>query len=164
MIVLSLLIASALASPSPTTGTFRPTVSVSDALSGLEMCRAVITPSGVDETPFKKAHWPKLKLTASSDEDPGQVKALKAWSPPNSFMMVLVSQKDGKSRCNVAAPVGNRQTADELIAKLPVRLTPGDKRGQFDGEDNGQQIHVSMGDNLDLPMINITVTRPTEPK
>jgi hypothetical protein len=161
---MTFLITSALMMANPVMGTFRPTVSVSDALSGLQMCRTVVTPSGFDDQPFKKAHWQALKLRATSDENPADVKALKAWSPPNSFMMVLLSPKGGKWRCNVAAPLGDRQAGADLVAKLPVRLTLSEKPGEFDGEDSGQQIHVSMGDNPELPTINITVSRPMEPK
>jgi hypothetical protein len=151
-------------SPSPIAGTFRPTVSVSDAITGVQMCRAVVTPAGFDDKPLRKAHWPTLKITATPDEDPAELKGLKAWSVPNSFAMMLVTEKDGKLRCNVAAPVATAEVGAELLTKLPIRVVPTDKPGEFQGQDNGQDIHVSMGDNAQFPTINITVSRPMEPK
>lgn len=157
------ILALALLSPSPVT--FRPSVSIDDAVSGVQMCRAVVTPTGFDERPLKSQHWPALKITATTDEERANLGTIHAWSPPNgSFLMLMVSTKNGKVNCNVAAPVSSRETGEALVAKLPVHLTPSDKAGQFDASDNGQKIHVSMGDNVDNPTINISVTRPVESK
>jgi hypothetical protein len=146
-------------------GTFRPTVSVKDALTGLQMCRAVITQSGFDPTPIKKARWQTVGIAAPpGQKDDGTLAGIQAWQVPGSFAMVMVTQKDGNWRCNVAAPVRNQKVGTELMAKLPVHLDPAGETGVFEGWDNGQKIHVSLGDVSEYPTINLTVTRPTEPK
>ena len=154
-----ILVGLTLAAAQPLQGSFRPAMTVSDVLSGVDMCRDVVTPGGIDHTPLQRKHWQTVKIS-STNGDPMPAGADDTWAPPATFMMVMLHGDAQSAKCRVSAQVRDQSVVADVLEHFPVHLQPTGKAGELAADDGGQHVTVSTQANRDYPSINIVVSRP----